>query len=472
MKNSFSTDIVGDDPKFRGPPASGPSFDSESESDHPLSLSTTTIDLQANGVTIDQENVNYVPFPLGDVITQANGPGANKIIIKSTRGKGIEQFTNDIETNLAEDLPSVFNFDDIGGHIDWVQFDPYEGIVESQTPGLNVCEDFFQSSSARSTEAQAIDRRTTQVAFPSSHEDISGDSDTESNSFGTGSIESQDFDHGTNHAEDLSSYEDIDDVIYGSEPEIFNSAPECIDSAFDEADTGPVEDSPQLEALNGIQDDYNWQHFNYPPPPDCLYPTNNTILDNNHSYEEIHSINPIEYGYLPPTTYIPSPTPQNAVEYFAHLATQPCADRPPSEEDPTSPAYPDHHPENPPRTILTSLPPLPPANDEASQPRSSSPSPPSPPPLIVPASSQFIFTSITTMITKANASRRRAHDFGMPIARTCFGCPLHPSRRFVGLESQPRRRRGPDKGPRKRIARDGDIEGERPAKRICVEDEG
>ncbi|KAL8913416.1 MAG: hypothetical protein Q9172_007292, partial [Xanthocarpia lactea] len=225
MKNSLSTDIVGDDPKLRGPPASGPSFDSESESGHSLSLCAKTIDLQANGVTIDQKNVNYLSFPLGDVITQANGPIANKSITKSTRGKGIERFTSDLEINQAEDLPSILNFDDIGGHIDWVQFDPNEGVVESQIPGLNVCEDLFQSSSTRSTEAQAIDRRTTQVEFPSSHEDITGDSDTESNSLGIGSIESQDFDHDTNHAEDLSSYEDIDDVIYGSEPEIFNSAP-------------------------------------------------------------------------------------------------------------------------------------------------------------------------------------------------------------------------------------------------------
>ncbi|KAL8909344.1 MAG: hypothetical protein Q9171_005102, partial [Xanthocarpia ochracea] len=307
MNNSFNTDIIGDNPNLRGPPASGTSFDSESESDHSLSLSATTIDLQANGVTIDQENVNYVSFPLGDVITQANGPIANTIITKSTRGKGIKQLTSDLETNQAEDLPSLLNFDD------WAQFDANQGVVESQTPGLNVCENIFRSLSARSTEAQAIDRRTTQVESPSSHEDVTGDSNTESHSLGTGSIESQDFNYGTNHAENLSSYEDIDDVIYGSEPEIFNSAPERIDSAFNEADTGPVEDLPQLEGLYDIQDDYNWRHFNYPPPPDCLYPTYNTILDHdNESYEEIHSFNPIDCGCLPLTTYIPSPTPQNA----------------------------------------------------------------------------------------------------------------------------------------------------------------
>ncbi|KAL8775058.1 MAG: hypothetical protein Q9209_000537 [Squamulea sp. 1 TL-2023] len=395
---------------------------------------TKDIVFQSNGLMIYKDNDNYVAVPA-----------------RSQDIYQISHHTSNFKSNQAEENSSSnHKLSDSDSSFDWSSFGSSARVTEFQTPDFNVSRDEFQSPSKPNTVLNAdppiynripCSSSIGQFGDWSSYKDING-SDSESVSSGTRSIESLSLNLGTTYGGDLSSYGDIDDILNSSEPEIFQPTPKRIGSAFNDAGTNQSEDLLNLEGFSDIQDDYNWKHLYDHPPIDHLPSRHVHLRSNQHPYDETISF--INNGYPLPAGYLQAPAPQTAADYFAHLATQRCADRTPSEEDPTSPAYPDHHPLNPPRTILTSLPSLTSAIDEIPQ---QSTAPP-----IIPASSQQMFTSITTMIAKANTSKKRAHDFGYPSTRKCFGLRLPPSRKFVSPPTLQRRRRGPDKGPRKRSA--------------------
>lgn len=422
--------------------------------------------VQANRPAVGNNGHDHNSLPAGNSRYQDLGPAINEDNPQLMRGR-----RNDLDI-------SYHSLRDIDSNIEWASFHSSAGVTDS--PNLNAYGYVFESPLTNNVETQAVDPNNSQSEDSSSHQDFVYDSDTATAFSGTESIGSIAFDPGTSHTGDLSSYDDIDDVIYDTEPELIDTEPERIDSAFGQAHTSQLEGYvPNPERRSNTDDDYSWKHFHNHLPLNRLHPVYTRIPRTQHPYDSnINFIN--NNGYPLPTPHRPSPTPQTALEYFATLATQPCADlTPSSSEDPSAPAYPPHHPLNPPRTLLTSLPPLPP----------SSPSPPhqpATPPLahsyIVPASSQLIFSTLASEIAKANASKRRDHDFGFPKRRRCFGLRLAPSRKFVSWQQtvQGRRRRGPDKGPRKRFAKgkgkdgygDADAEGRKPVKRARGRGEG
>ncbi|KAL8783107.1 MAG: hypothetical protein Q9213_004864 [Squamulea squamosa] len=363
---------------------------------------------------------------------------------------------SNLRRNQAEEnSSSKHNLSDSSGSLDWGSFDSSAVVTECQTPDFNASKDVLQSRSTSSAGTHVVSSSISQFGDWSSYKEDINDTDLESVSSRSGSVGSLGLDPGKSHGGDLSSYGDIDDVTNSSEPDIFQRAPKLIDSAFNEAGINRSEDLLNLEGFSDIQDDYNWKHLY-----DHFPSTHVHVRSNQYPHDETISF--MDNGYPHSPGCFHAPTPQTAADYFAYLATQRCADRTPSEEDPASPAYPDHHPLNPPRTILTAFPSLIPAIDEMPQQMTVPP--------IIPASSQVMFTTIATMIAKANTSKRRAHDFGYPSTRKCFGLRLPPSRKVVSPPTQQRRRRGPDKGPRKRnSSKEGEGEGLRLEKRARSE---
>ncbi|KAI4250914.1 MAG: hypothetical protein L6R42_008574 [Xanthoria sp. 1 TBL-2021] len=434
--------------------------------------------VQANSPAVGNNGHDHNSLPAGNSRYEDLGPAINEDNPQLMRGR-----RNDLDI-------SFHSLRDIDSNIEWASFHSSAGVTDS--PNLNAYGYVFESPLTNNVETQAVDPNNNQSEASSSHQDFVYDSDTATAFSGIESIGSIAFDPGTSHTGDLSSYDDIDDVVYSSEPELIDTEPERIDSAFGQTQSSQLEEYfPNPERLSNTDDDYSWKHFHNHLPLHRLHPVYTRIPQTQHPYDSNINFIDNNNGYsLPtpqipsPTPHRPSPTPQPALEYFAKLATQPCADlTPSSSEDPSAPAYPAHHSLNPPRTLLTSLPPLPPI----------SPSPPHQPPTpplaqsyIVPASSQLIFSTVTSEIAKANASKRRDHDFGFPKRRRCFGLELAPSRKFVSWQQSVNgwRRRGPDKGPRKRFVKgkekdadadaDADAEGEgrKPVKRARVRGEG
>lgn len=359
-----------------------------------------------------------------------------------------------------------YSLSNIDSNIDWAKFYSITGVIESQTSlSLSTFGYVFQSPPASNIQTQAIDPNN-------SHQDFEYNSYTATASSETQSIQSIAFDPGTSHT---------GNAIYSSNLELINPEPEGIDPAFNQANTRQLDGyPPNLARVSNAGEDCSWKHSYTPLPCSHLHPVNDLPPETRYPHDPNVSFID-QTGYPLPVPPFPSTPPQTALEYFADLATQPCADLPPSSNNPSAPAYPSPHPLNPPRTLLTSLPPLSPISPS----HPTSPYPPqqqTPPPQhqipspIVPASTQHIFSTATAEIAKINASRARGHDFGFPKGRRCFGFQLAPSRGLGSWQPPGQGRRRP-RGPRKRVAkemeRDGDaVEGRRVGKRARVKGKG
>ncbi|KAI4229140.1 MAG: hypothetical protein L6R36_001097 [Xanthoria steineri] len=440
-------------------PRTGPFICSSAQPNH----------VQVNTPAIDD---NGISLPAGNIGYQDLGPAVNENGPQWLRD-GRNAFDTSASTfHHVQEISDFYSLSNIDSNIDWAKFYSIAGVIESQTSfNLNSYGYVFPSPSASNVQTQAIDPNN-------SHQDFVFNSYTATASSETQSVQSIAFDPGTSHTRN---------AIYSSNPELINPEPEGIDPAFQQANTRQLDGyPPNLARVSNAGEDCSWKHPYTPLPCNRLHPVYDLTPKTQYPHDpNVSSIN--QTGYPLPVPPIPSAPPQTALEYFADLATQPCADLTPSSwsnDDPSAPAYPSHHPPNPPRTLLTSLPPLPPVSPSppTSPPppqQQNPPTPPNPPP-IVPASTQHIFSTVTADIAKINASRGRDHDFGFPNGRRCFGFPLAPSRGFGSWQPpvQGRRRpRGPDRGPRKRVAkemeRDGDVlEGGRAVKRARAKGKG
>ncbi|KAI4275918.1 MAG: hypothetical protein L6R38_005792, partial [Xanthoria sp. 2 TBL-2021] len=217
--------------------------------------------VQANSPAIDNNGHDHISLPTGNIRYQDLGPAINE---------DDPQLLRDRRNELDISYHSLSGID---SDIDWASFHSSAGVTDSRTPNLNAYGYVFESPLTNNVETQAVDPNNNQSEDSSSHQDFVYDSDIETAFSRTESIESIAFDPGTSHTGDLSSYDDIDDVIDGSEPELIDIEPERIDSTFSQAHNNQIEGCfPDLERVRNTDDDHSWKHFHNHLPLNRLNP--------------------------------------------------------------------------------------------------------------------------------------------------------------------------------------------------------
>lgn len=264
------------------------------------------------------------------------------------------------------------------------------------------------------------------------------------------------------HAEDPSSIRAISGPVDDAELANFQSGPEAIEATIIGAFPEQSEDSSINLLPSNPHGDFKREYFQEPYINHRTHEHVSANLDHEHTMDFVWNSPP------PPATDARSPTPEDPLKFFAHLAMIPCADHLPEIEDySTAPLYPgqDDKKTPPPRTRLTSHPPLLPASDEDEDEDTHRSTPPinEPPPPIVPASTQTIFEAITGMIEKVNGIttiKRRDRQFGMPPPRKCFGLRLPPSREIpkpTATQQGRKCQQQQQQQPRKKPITEGDV---------------
>ncbi|KAL8683805.1 MAG: hypothetical protein Q9186_000293 [Xanthomendoza sp. 1 TL-2023] len=336
------------------------------------------------------------------------------------------------------------SFSDVDNDVEW---DKLSGITNAQTVGFNVYQYVSQLPFANTTRHQATELFTSQAEDPPTDgEAMDDDTDLGSLISERASIESTALGQSTSQAEDPSATLNISDSPEDLHWTAFYPPPQTIDPSARNATRNQGDDSLVHPGFINLPE----ASFHNPYAPRPIY--------EGYAPDPYHNNTMDLIWYYPshPPTYLRSPTPENPLDFFAQLAKRPCADLIPENDLSTTPLYPPHHPTNPPRTKLTSLPSLLPHKE-------TSPLVDTPiePPLIVPASTQFIFAATMRAIEKVNGiatTKRRDRQFGMPPPRKCFGLRLPPSREFVKLNGMQQRRK--IQQPRMRLAVKGDGEGQ------------
>ncbi|KAL8800411.1 MAG: hypothetical protein Q9182_005213 [Xanthomendoza sp. 2 TL-2023] len=364
-------------------------------------------------------------------------------------------YASNLPINHPEHLGRRQSFSEAANDIDW---DDLSGTTDVQTVGFSAYGNGSQPPFANIAGDHSTDDLLTSQGQGSltDGDAIDDDADLGSLISAPASTDSTaDGGNTTNQTEDSSATLNISDspeephwTLLYPPPESTHPSPR--DATLDQFDGSTL--SPDLTNLHESS-----SHTPYPPhPTHATYPP---YPDPTNTLESIWHPHP----------QTRSPTPENPLDFFAQLSHHPCADILPEKDLSTTPLYPPTHLTNPPRTKLTSLPPLLPATEPfaprtaaAAAAVANTPTTISPP-LIVPASTQYIFTATARVIEKVNAivtTKRRNRQFGMPPPRKCFGLRLPPSREFVRPTSaakkrqqkqkqQQRRRRGLQAGRRR-----------------------
>ncbi|CAO1602945.1 hypothetical protein XANCAGTX0491_006541 [Xanthoria calcicola] len=240
--------------------------------------------VQVNTPAIDD---NGISLPTGNIGYQGLGPAINGNGSQSLRD-GRNAF--DTSASTIHHVQEISDFYSLS-NIDWARFYSIAGVIESQTSfNLNTYGYLFPSPSASNVQTQAIGPHN-------SHQDFVYNSYTATASSETQSIKSIAFDPGMSLTGNLSSYDEIDNAIYSSKPEVINPEPEGIDPASNQANIRQLEGyPPNLARVSNAGEDCSWKHSYTPLPCNRLHPVNDLTPKSRYPYDpNVSSINQTGY---------------------------------------------------------------------------------------------------------------------------------------------------------------------------------